>query len=128
MTRYLLSTFDAESIINKRRVNYEIIRSALSDELGVEPLFKELPEGVCPLNFPLVVQDREYLRAYLKEMKIDAGVWWKGYHEAFFWNEYPDACYLKNNVLTLPIHQDMNEREMHYVVDNLVKYVKMKRH
>jgi hypothetical protein len=41
--------------------------------------------------------------------------WWAGYHRSFNWDEFPEACYLKDHLLTLPIHQDLGVTQMKYI-------------
>ncbi|NLG41958.1 MAG: hypothetical protein GX547_01830 [Phycisphaerae bacterium] len=38
---------------------------------------------------------------------MDAVPWWAGYHPAFAWDEFPEAAFLKDHVLALPVHQQL---------------------
>lgn len=118
ITNYLLETFDIEDIIMKRRRNFSLLLSLITHG-DIEPLFKELPEGVCPLNFPIIVRNRDQLQVELYKRNIYSGAWWKGYYEAIDWINYPEACCLKDNILTLPIHQGLAEQDIANIAENL---------
>jgi perosamine synthetase len=65
------------------------------------------------------VEHRDHVRSKLRELGIDVGVWWKGYHRILPWNDFPEACFLKDHVLTLPVHQELDEREVSYIAENV---------
>lgn len=91
-SRILLS-FDVDFITAKRRENYETMLSLLKGGDSIKPLFRELPPGVCPLYFPVIVNNRNELQSKLNELGIDARAWWKGYHRELPWESFPDACF-----------------------------------
>jgi dTDP-4-amino-4,6-dideoxygalactose transaminase len=81
-----------------------------------------LPKGVCPLFFPLLVesrQEREVIYEALKNMGITSHPWWKTFHPAVNWDEFPDAVYLKECLLGLPIHQDITRHHLDRIVNVL---------
>lgn len=115
VTQRLIKTFEISEIRELRRRNFAILGNMFKRCDGVEPLYKELPVNVCPLNFPLLVEKRDTLVKKLNHKNIDAGAWWRGYHKTLPWSEFPDACYLKNNLMTLPVHQDILEEALRYM-------------
>jgi dTDP-4-amino-4,6-dideoxygalactose transaminase len=120
----MLRSFDTKHIIARRRENYNTLLAQLSQCTTVEPLFKRLPEGVCPLSFPIVIENRDQMRLKLSERGIEAGAWWKGYHRNLPWNDFPEACFLKDHVLTLPVHQDLDARAVDYIVKTVGEVLK----
>jgi hypothetical protein len=40
---------------------------------------------------------------------------WPSYHRAFSWDNCPESRRLKNSVVTVPIHQDLDEHHMRYI-------------
>jgi perosamine synthetase len=117
---YMLRMFDIDSIVHKRRNNFAHLLSSLPNSSCYKTIYQQLPKGICPLSFPIVVQDRDRLTARLRELSIDALPWWKGYHPAINWREFPEACFLKDNVLTLPIHQNLNDKDIAYIAENFL--------
>ncbi len=119
----MLATFNPDYIISRRRNNFSLLLSLFSACDKIEPLFKKLPEGVCPLNFPIIVRDRDLISSKLYDKSIDAGCWWKGYHQGFSWGKYPDACFLKNSILTLPVHQDLSDKSIQFIAERAIASV-----
>jgi len=105
-------------IASRRRTNYLWLLRALGEIPGVEPFYPCLPEGVCPLSLPLLVQNRNGCVRDLLCKGIQALPWWAGFHRnGVAWSQFPDACWLKNNMLTLPIHHGLDENHLGYVAD-----------
>lgn len=102
-------------VAGARRRNYQHLLSALRDYPGIRFLYSELPEGVCPLVMPVLVEERDAVCAELIRRGIAAIPWWAGYHREFNWDEFPDARFLKDSVLALPIHQQLGSRDMEYI-------------
>jgi dTDP-4-amino-4,6-dideoxygalactose transaminase len=120
----LLKKFDVNSIIHRRRKNYLRMLSMLSDNKGFGILYRELPAGVCPLSFPLIVSNRAEFILKLRQLSIDAVAWWKGYHKGLQWDEFPEARLLKDNILTLPVHQDLSDEDVDYIGKSFLRLVK----
>ena len=115
MTRYLLKHACPESVARRRRANYTLLCEAIKDSTLFKPLYNKLPEGVCPLYLPLFVENRKVACDYLKHKGISAIQWWAGFHRAFDWAEFPEARYLKDHVLAIPVHQQFNRRNVDYI-------------
>jgi dTDP-4-amino-4,6-dideoxygalactose transaminase len=125
LTKHMLKSFNTEHVIARRRKNFSTLLALLSQCGNVELLFKQLPNGVCPLSFPIIFENRDQMRSRLSERGIDAGAWWKGYHRSLPWNDFPDACFLKDHVLTLPVHQDLDERAVDYIAKTVGEVLKL---
>jgi dTDP-4-amino-4,6-dideoxygalactose transaminase len=124
ISNYLLKKFDVDSIIRKRRKNFLKLLAMLSGHNSFEILYSDLPIGVCPLSFPVIVKNRDELMIKLRELSIDAVAWWKGYHKGLKWDEFPEARFLKDNVLTLPVHQDLSDEDVDYIGKSFLRLVK----
>ena len=66
------------------------------------------------MAFPFVVEDRSYWYSQLETRGILVQGW-PGYYPGFDWDAYPEACYLKDTLLTLPVHQDLTLAHMEYI-------------
>jgi dTDP-4-amino-4,6-dideoxygalactose transaminase len=115
VTTGVLHTANPEEIIRRRRRNYSALHKELSGLEGILPLFGLPPEGVCPLGFPLIVENRRRWYEILVSSGIGVFPWWEGYHRGFSWDEFPEASYLKDHILLLPVHQDLDEPHMAYI-------------
>lgn len=109
----LLDRFDFEDIRRRRVENYRSLDAQLDPR--VVRVFPDLPHGVCPLFFPIIVPDKAAAALALQQRGIDA---------LEFWNESmetgdemsADARFLRKHVLELPVHQDLTARQIAYMV------------
>ena len=108
----LLERFDYEDIRRRRVANYQQLLRELDP--SVTPMFPVLPEGVCPLFFPLIVPNKAEAAEALRRRGVDA---------LEFWNDPvgdgsemgPNARFFRTHVLELPIHQDLAPRHISHV-------------
>jgi dTDP-4-amino-4,6-dideoxygalactose transaminase len=112
----VLARTDVAELRSRRRENYSRLSQHLSQLPGCKPLFAQLPSGVCPLSLPVVVRDARQAARRLRSRSVPAIAWWAGYHRAALnWNDFPEACSLKDHVLALPIHQQLNDRDVDFI-------------
>ncbi len=109
--------------IAARRRNYQTYQRLLAGVPAATPLLAELPEAVCPLNFPVLVRDRDRLARELGALGIAVAPWWAGYHRGLDLADFPEARQLKDHVLALPLHQGLNEVQIAAVVQALAARV-----
>lgn len=121
MTRFLLKHACPESVVQQRRANYTQLYDAIKDLSPFKPLYSELLEGVCPLYFPVLVENRKAVCTQLNSKGISAIQWWAGFHRAFGWAEFPEARYLKEHLLALPIHQQLTELHINYMAQQMAQ-------
>jgi dTDP-4-amino-4,6-dideoxygalactose transaminase len=119
ITRYILRGTCSESVVQKRRQNYFQLYEAVEKLKLFKPLYQNLPEGVCPLYLPVMVENRERVCRRLNDMGIAAVQWWAGFHRAFDWAKFPEARYLKEHLLTLPMHQQLTDEKMNYIANQI---------
>jgi dTDP-4-amino-4,6-dideoxygalactose transaminase len=113
MSERLLTRFDYPDIRRRRVQNYR----RLADRLGgaAVPVFESLPDGVCPLFFPVFVQDKQATAERLRARGVDALEFWNDSSEPGGHEMGPDARFLRHHVLELPIHQDLTARHIDYI-------------
>jgi dTDP-4-amino-4,6-dideoxygalactose transaminase len=108
----LLDRLDFGEIKQRRIDNYRQLASQL--DAHVARVFPALPEGVCPLFFPILVPNKAAAAQALRRCGVDA---------LEFWNEStesgdemgPAARFLRRHVLELPIHQDLTPGHIAHV-------------
>jgi perosamine synthetase len=123
-TRRVAAKVSVADTVNSRRGNFSQYLALLKDVENVKPLFDRLPEGVNPLYFPILVKHRQWVCDELNELSIAAIAWWSGYHRGFEWQKYPNACYLKDNIVVLPVHQQLRDEHIRYIADNVIELVR----
>jgi perosamine synthetase len=121
LSKRIFLSCDVDHIISTRRDNYETLLYLLKECDRIKPLFGELPPGTCPLFFPVIVDNRNELAVKMNELGIDARAFWKGYHGQLPWEDFPDACFLKDNLLALPIHQELSRNNIEYIAENMIR-------
>jgi dTDP-4-amino-4,6-dideoxygalactose transaminase len=115
----ILRRTDPEKVLDQRRKNYLSLLERIREIPGVKPLFNDLPEGVCPLGLMVLVTPRSAVAKALNQFGIAACPWWEGYHRKCDWKDFPEARFLKDHVLYLPINQSMQTPHMRYILSCL---------
>ena len=105
----LLQRFDFDEIRRRRVENYMRLDAALPP--SVARVFDTLPDGVCPLFFPILVEDKQAAARALQQRGIDALEFWNDSVESGA-EMGRDARCLRAHVLELPIHQDLTPRHI----------------
>jgi dTDP-4-amino-4,6-dideoxygalactose transaminase len=113
----VMGGLDYEEIRERRRENFLLLQQKL--EGRVKMLRDDLPEGVCPLFFPILVRDKAEAARALQHQGIGA---------VDFWNDPqsnpaigPDARYLRSHVLELPIHQDVTQPQVEFIASEVLR-------
>jgi selenocysteine lyase/cysteine desulfurase len=118
MCEPMMRNWDYERIVKRRRRNFHALRDRLAGRVSL--LKDDLPEGVCPLFFPILSRDKHAAAQAL---------WARGVSAVEFWNEgdaeargeaFADAQFLRDHVLELPIHQDLSLAQIDYVADQVL--------
>jgi perosamine synthetase len=115
VTRGIIGAANPDRIIAARRANYQRLVRGIAGVSGLRPLFTDLPEGVCPLVMPLVTADRDRWMSGLSALGAHPTAWWSGYHPDLDFSEFPNACALKDSLIALPLHQQLNETDMDFL-------------
>jgi hypothetical protein len=103
-------------IVTQRRNNYLQLFNAAKTSRVLRPLFYALPDGVCPLSLPVIMEgDRESACQHFNNWGISATQWWAGYHRCFDWEAFPEARFLKDHVLTIPVHQQLSPNAVEHI-------------
>jgi len=121
ITRLLMHKFDLEEIINRKRNNFRYLLENL-DIKGFQPLYPDLPEGVCPLWFPVLTENRDIIRKKLKKSGISTPLFWKLPKEISE-TQFRDSWNVSNKILSIPIGS-IQEVDMSYIVQILEGIIK----
>ena len=113
LSRRLIATLDFADIRRRRVENYRRLAERLDPD--VIRMFPTVPEGACPLFFPIVVSDKHLAAEALRARGVDAVEFWNDSCEPGGHEMGPDARFLRRHVLELPIHQDLTARHIDHV-------------
>lgn len=108
---------DVAHITTQRRANFRFYL----DRLREEAMYPELPDGVVPFSFPVLIDQRDAVAAELAHRGLSLNM---GFPEAPVASsaqtgdaDLSGARLLAARVLELPVHQDLQPRHLAYVLD-----------
>jgi dTDP-4-amino-4,6-dideoxygalactose transaminase len=115
LARRIALAQDLEGIVERRRRNYFFLLGRLRDVSP--PLFNQLPPGVSPLFYPLVVRDKAEVMARLHARGIESIDFWRHFHPACDASAFPEVANLRRSIVEIPCHQDLTPEVMAEVAD-----------
>jgi dTDP-4-amino-4,6-dideoxygalactose transaminase len=117
--RYMLPNFNSREIRSQRRMNYLQFRDGLPGTCQL--MLEEIGDGICPLMFPLLTKDKNAAFKALRKHGVSAVEFWNtGDPEALGVNG-SDAKYLRDHVLGLPLHQNLKQPHIDYIIQKVIK-------
>jgi dTDP-4-amino-4,6-dideoxygalactose transaminase len=119
IARHLLARIRPAEVIATRRRNFEHLASLLGG--SVRPLFRELPEGVCPLSFPLLVRDKPRVHEELLADGVGNVNFWSRTRPEVPREQFPEAQFLRGAVLEVPIHQGFEPKHIEFIAERVLK-------
>ncbi|RLI54134.1 MAG: hypothetical protein DRP09_13930 [Candidatus Thorarchaeota archaeon] len=119
ITKSLIYKFDLKNIISIKRDNFEYVLRHLKVK-GMKPLYAELPEGVCPLWFPVLTENRDALRRMFKRNGISSPLFWK-LPEEVDKREFQESWEISNQILSIPLGC-LRPINMKHIIQILDKY------
>lgn len=112
---------DFPGIVERRRRNYFHLLSKLRNVSA--PVFSELPPGVCPLFYPFQTDDKQSVLARLIDRGIEAVDFWRIGHPAVPPGMFPEVDRLRQTILEIPCHQDLDPTTIDRIAAILVEVV-----
>jgi dTDP-4-amino-4,6-dideoxygalactose transaminase len=117
-TLYIAHTADYNAIKTRRIANYNMMLSLLkSPGKKYSILHSNVPEGVVPLNFPVLIHNQNREKVYFK--LIDKGVTVMSLYyrliEQIDRASFPLSYHISNSMLNFPIHQDIETKDIEYM-------------
>jgi hypothetical protein len=116
----LLRRFNFYDIRRRRVGNYRTLSAALNG--AVVRLLPQLEDGVCPLFYPILVDDKAAAARALRANGVQALEFWNHGADAIT-GESPAVQYLRSRVLALPVHQDLSARQLDHMADRVTRVV-----
>jgi len=111
----LLQRADAALVVARRRQHYGRLLTVCRTLSWAQPLFDELPAGVCPLGLPLVAEDRDHWRDRLLQLGVNVRTYWEHLPASVDLEQNPDAAWLRDRILVLPVHQGLSTRSVEWL-------------
>lgn len=96
-------------IIEKQRSDYQFWHELIQRTNQFIPVFSMLPSGVCPLGFPVKVNDRDSLKSRLQKEGISLKIHW--HLPSTVGREFVNSHKLSAQILTFPVYPELGRRE-----------------
>jgi perosamine synthetase len=116
VTRRIVRHTDASETAARRRANYGRMDARLHP--AVRRALPPLPEGACPLSFPILVEDKAAVERKLLDLGIGTINMWSHRHPDVPEGAFPDVEFLRRHVLELPIHQGLRSEHVDRVAEH----------
>jgi perosamine synthetase len=117
LSRRILRHTKITDVVEKRRTNYKRVCAEIRNMAGIAPVYPNLPENTCPWVFPLLVHEVKDLHLVLRERGIPATTWSGVIHASLPLEQFPNAQFLYENLVFLPIHQSMDKCDLAAMTD-----------
>lgn len=114
----MLQGFDYQAIRQRRRENFLLLRDRLAGKVNI--LRADLPEGVCPLFFPILVRNKPAVVRALRDRGVGAVELWNYGHPEADAHASEDIRFLRERAVELPIHQDVSPAQVEYMADQIL--------
>jgi dTDP-4-amino-4,6-dideoxygalactose transaminase len=120
-TLRLLYQYDMKLINQVRRKNYKFLSKKIEQISGLDILYKNLPSGIVPLNFPVIVKNKNRDDIYFKllDKGIETTALYYRIIEQIDERQFPISHYVSDHILNLPIHQDITQKDIKYMTKEL---------
>lgn len=124
VSKIIQANLKIDILQKKRRENFRILSEGLTDTSLIEPVFKDLPEDVVPLYFPIYVKDnRREVQRFLAKNNIYAPIIWPkpiqcedGVTESVDW--------IYDHILSIPCDQRYGIEDMKRIVNRIMEFEK----
>src|SRR5437899_2165053 len=113
----VLRNQDTASIVERRRRNYFLLYAMLRDV--APPVTGELKPGVCPLFYPMAIEDKAGAMARLLARGVETVDFWRVRHPAVPAGLFPEVDRLREHILELPVHQDLSPADAEHVASGV---------
>lgn len=97
----LIYKFNLKEIISRKRDNFKYLLENLNIK-DFEPLYTKLPDGVCPLWFPVLTENRDEVRKMLRKKGVVTPIFW-GLPEEIDKIEFRNSWKISSQILSLPL-------------------------
>jgi len=119
-------TSNMEEIAKIRINNYKFLLELLLPMRDIEILYPQLEYGIVPMNFPILIKSKSRHDVYqgLIREGVETMALYYQLIDSIQEEVYPLSHEISHKILNLPIHQDVNEDDLHVIADKLYKVLR----
>ena len=108
----LIERMNPIQIVAQRRRNYERLDAMLRDAAGYRPVSSSLPDESCPLYLPIFIPNRAASFVKLFAGRVEPFIFGMFHHPAMAVDAFPESRAMRDDILCLPIHQDLSDADV----------------
>lgn len=118
-------SYDFESANKKIKDNFYYLNERISKISGITPIYSSLNDGVIPMNYPILVSNglREKLYFNLISKNIIVTALYYRLINEIAKNKYPISLTISENILNLPINQDIEKNEIDEMINSITFFM-----
>ena len=117
ISRWVFERSDILGVLAKRRENYNFLRRELSSIRGIRMVFPDVGDGHSPWVVPVIFEGIEHAHTALRARGIPAVTWGGVRHPSVPRNAFPEADFLYEDLVMLPVHQNLKDEDLHTIVE-----------
>ncbi|WP_434304816.1 hypothetical protein [Clostridium botulinum] len=122
-TKEFLNKVNYKLIKQLRIDNYNYLYERFKKLNNIKILFdKNLIEDNVPLGFPILIENRDFIRTELRKHYIYCPVHWDIRNEHLM-NEYNKSMYLSNKIITIPIDNRYDFQDMDRLINVITNLI-----
>ena len=109
--------------VERRKRNYLMLRDAFEGIPGARALYPELPPGVVPYAFPLLMEQPDPAFQRLRSKGLPVFRWhdlWEGVDE----QDFPVSSYYGRHLIQVACHQELTEQDMCQLVEHVAEAIR----
>ena len=114
---WTLASQDYAGIVRGRRTNYTRLMEGMSE--FSKPVFEDLPDGVCPLFYPVRTNNKEEVLKRLFEGGVEGVNFWSTVPNMIPRGRFAEVDLLRETIVELPCHQDLSPTVMDRIVEQI---------
>jgi dTDP-4-amino-4,6-dideoxygalactose transaminase len=114
-TLWLMQFVDRDAVVARRRANFQQLADRLRGRVSLP--FPDLPDGACPLFFPILVRDKVRFQQALEALDIQSVNLWDAPHPSCPSDLAAEVSHWRRECLELPIHQELSPAHIDRVAD-----------
>ena len=115
VSRWLQSHSDVKAIVEARRRNFRFFLEHLRDLPGVSPVYKALPDTICPWIFPVIFESLPDAHLRLQEEGVPAANWAGVRPPALRVGSFPETDWIYDHLVFLPVHQNLGSDALDFI-------------
>jgi dTDP-4-amino-4,6-dideoxygalactose transaminase len=117
ISHWIIKRTDPETVVQARRSNYRYLDERLRQIATA--VFSDLPEGVCPLFYPVLFQDNRAAMQRLWNKGVQAWAWWWPSPALLEGHAFPEVDFLRRSVVAIPCHEGLDQETLRFLADEV---------